>query len=222
MINLYCIPGLGADKRLFKNLSPAGYQLKFIEWVKPDAKDTLQTYADKLIPQIDQTKPFALLGVSIGGIIATILSSKINPVQVFVISSLNSSKNIPLIFKFLKAIKVKYILSARLLKSMKPIMSYIFGKANKLDKALIYNMVDDADHNFLPWAVGAILEWKSNDLETPFDKIVQIIGDKDLIFKYTNLNNCIVVKGGTHIMILNKFNEINKIIEDTSFSFPKD
>lgn len=212
MTNLYCIAGLGADERLFRNLHPINYNLKFIHWVKPDEKDTLVTYADKLIPQIDQTQPYSLLGVSLGGIFATILSSKINPIHVFVISSLKSSKEAPFVFKIFRALKVKYLLNASLLKHMKPIISFFFGKMNKTDRHLVFKMIDESDDNFLPWAAAAILEWKSNDELTPFHKIVQIVGDKDLVFRYSKIKNCKVIKGGTHIMILNRAKEINAII----------
>jgi hypothetical protein len=73
-------------------------------------------------------------------------------------------------------------------------------------------MIDESDDNFLPWAAAAILEWKSNDELTPFHKIVQIVGDKDLVFRYSKIKNCKVIKGGTHIMILNRAKEINAII----------
>ena len=182
-MNLYCIPGLGADERLFRNLKPEAYQLKFIHWVKPDAKDTLESYAEKLIPQIDQTQPFSLLGVSLGGIIATILSAKINPIHVFVISSLKSSKEVPMAFKVLNALKVKFLFNSTLLKKIKPLIGLFFGKMNRTDQHLVFKMIDDADEHFLPWAAAAIIEWKSNDANTPFHKIVQIVGDKDLVFR---------------------------------------
>jgi len=214
-MNLYCIPGLGADERLFRNLKPEAYQLKFIHWVKPDAEDTLETYAEKLIAQIDQTQPFSLLGVSLGGIIATILSGKINPIHVFVISSLKSSKEVPFAFKVLNALKVKFLFNAKLLKNIKPLIGVFFGKMNRTDQHLVFKMIDDADELFLPWAAAAIIAWKSNDAYTPFHKIVQIVGDKDLVFRYSKIKNCKVIKGGTHVMILNRAKEINEIINQT-------
>ena len=217
MPNLYCIAGLGTDKRLFRNLHPHHYDLKFIDWVKPDVKDTLETYAKKLIDQIDQSQPYSLLGVSLGGIIATILSSVINPKHVFIISSLKSSKEAPFIFKILRALRIKYILNASLLKNIKPLISLFFGKINQTDQRLVFKMIEESDDNFLPWATAAILEWESNDALTPFNKIVQIVGDKDLIFKYSKIKNGIVIKGGTHVMILNRANEINAIINKTPF-----
>jgi hypothetical protein len=40
--------------------------------------------------------------------------------------------------------------------------------------------------------------------------LVHIHGDKDLIFPIENINDSIVVKGGTHIMILNKYKWLNE------------
>lgn len=215
-MNLYCIPGLGADERLFRNLKSEAYELKFIHWVSPDAKDTLESYAEKLISQINQKQPFSLLGVSLGGIIATILSAKINPDRVFVISSLKSSKELPFSFKVLNVLKIKFLFHASVLKKVKPLISLFFRKMNKTDHQLVIKMIDDADEHFLPWAAAAILAWKSKDTLTPFHKIIQIVGDNDFIFKYSKIKNCKVIKGGTHFMILNRANEINAILNQTA------
>jgi hypothetical protein len=41
-------------------------------------------------------------------------------------------------------------------------------------------------------------------------KVIHIHGDKDDVFPIKNIQNCIVVKGGTHIMILNKYKWLNE------------
>jgi type III secretory pathway component EscU len=40
-------------------------------------------------------------------------------------------------------------------------------------------------------------------------KVIHIHGDADEIFPIKNIKNCIVVKGGTHIMILSKYKWFN-------------
>ncbi|MEO5911004.1 MAG: alpha/beta hydrolase [Pelobium sp.] len=213
MMNLYCISGLGADERLFIKLKPENYHLKFINWVKPEKNDTISSYSDKLISQIDLDHPFALLGVSLGGIIAVELSTKVNPEKIFVISSVKSSKEFPFYFKLFRLFRVKYIITSKLLKSAKPLVELFFGKMNGSDKQLVFKMIDDADNDFTPWAAKAIIQWHSKDRLIPFDKIVHIMGDKDLIFRYSRIKDCHVIKGGQHIMILNRTKEIQNIIE---------
>lgn len=48
-MNVYCISGLGADERLFRNLKLTNADKKFVNWVKPDKIDTISSYSDKLI-----------------------------------------------------------------------------------------------------------------------------------------------------------------------------
>nr|MBC7612469.1 hypothetical protein [Pseudopedobacter sp.] len=211
-MNIYCIPGLGTDERLFIKLKLENADIKFINWVKPNTKDSISSYADRLIIQIDQSKPFSLLGVSLGGVIAVELSSKINPVKVFVISSVKSSKEFPFYITILKWLKVKYIISSKLLKSGKPLIEFFFGKMNPSDKHLINKMIDDADEVFTPWAAKALIDWQSKDEQIPFKNIVHIIGDKDLIFRHSKIKNCHVIKGGSHLLILNQSQSVNAIL----------
>ena len=212
-MNIYCIPGLGTDERLFRNLKLENAEIKYIHWVKPDHQDSVSTYAEKLIPQINLTHPFALLGVSLGGILAVELSSKINPEKVFIISSLKSSKEFPMYIRFFRWTNIGCFITAKLLKSTKPFIQLLFGRMNASDKKLIYKMIDDADNDFTPWAAKAIIKWRSKDEETPFEKIVQIVGDKDLIYNYIDIKKCQVIKDGTHVMILNKTHLINTIVD---------
>ena len=53
---------------------------------------------------------------------------------------------------------------------------------------------------------GGLLEPRT--LATP--NLIHIHGNKDIIFPIENINDCIVVEGGTHIMILNKYKWLNE------------
>ncbi len=212
MIKIYCIPGYGTDRRLFKSLKLKNYDIKFINWVKPAEKDSLSDYADKLIPQIDTTEPFALLGMSLGGFITVELSHKINPEHIFLLSTVKSSNEIPTYLKFLSQFGLKQIISAKLVKSSKWLVEPIFGKLNLENRNLLFQMIDDADDQFTTWAGKQIAVWRSEDQLTPFQKITHIIGDKDVLYS-KKIKNVHIVKGGTHLMILDRAEEINQIID---------
>lgn len=216
MMNLYCFPGLGADDRLFRRLQLNHYQIKNIHWLTPHQNESLADYSSRLIAHIDQTKPFALLGVSLGGIMVTELSHQLPAEHFFVISSVKSSKEFPFYLGLFRRLGFKHIISAGFLKALKSIIPFLFGRMNKMDKQLIFKMIDDADPLFLSWAAKAILTWKSKDELTPFHKITQIVGDRDLIFRHSNIQNCRIVKGGTHVMILNRAQEISAIINESN------
>jgi hypothetical protein len=58
--------------------------------------------------------------------------------------------------------------------------------------------------------VDAALKW-DNKIIPP--NTYHITGDKDLVFDYKRIKDATIVKGGTHIMIFDKANEINKILK---------
>jgi hypothetical protein len=60
---------------------------------------------------------------------------------------------------------------------------------------------------YLEWAFEQIVMW---DRKVSNNKIIHIQGDQDQVFPIKNIQNCIIVKGGTHIMILNKYKWINE------------
>lgn len=213
MIDLYCIPGYGTDKRLFKNLNLANYRLRFIEWPTPNRTDTLGLYADRIISQIDISKPFSLLGISLGGFLAVELSAKINPQKVFVISSLKSSKEFPAYWFLLRWFGVPYLINSLTVRRSKWLIKPIFGKMNKEDNITMNQMIDDAADKFTTWAPKAISKWKSKDTLTPFKKIVHIIGNKDLLYSKGKIKNYHLIENGSHLMIFDHANEIGKLVD---------
>ena len=46
------------------------------------------------------------------------------------------------------------------------------------------------------------------------NNVIHIHGNKDEIFPIKYIKNCIVIEGGTHVMILNKAKRISLILED--------
>jgi hypothetical protein len=63
------------------------------------------------------------------------------------------------------------------------------------------------DKCYLDWAIETIILW---DRTKPDEKVVHIHGDSDDVFPIKYIQGCTVVKGGTHIMILNKFKWFNE------------
>jgi|TARA_R100000541_G_scaffold58484_4_gene69784 hypothetical protein len=48
----------------------------------------------------------------------------------------------------------------------------------------------------------------------PDEEVIHIHGNGDVIFPIENIDNCLIVEGGTHIMLLNKGKLVSeKIIE---------
>ena len=78
-----------------------------------------------------------------------------------------------------------------------------------------YLSVDDTV--YLDWAIKQVVCW---DQEEPHPEAIYIHGDKDIVFPHSCEGKCIVIKGGTHIMIINKYKWFNenlpKLISSTT------
>ena len=102
MLNVYCIPGMGVDGRLFKNIKLNDCTIHHIKWETPHKSELMSEYAMRLAKQIDTSQPFALIGVSFGGMNCVEIAKQLNPVKTFVISSCKRSDELPLKITFWK------------------------------------------------------------------------------------------------------------------------
>jgi pimeloyl-ACP methyl ester carboxylesterase len=99
MTTIHCISGIGADERVFHRLSLPGFRLKHIKWILPDKKDTISTYAQKLLPQIEEENP-VLLGVSFGGMVAVEMARLIPVSHIFLVYSAKTRFEIPFYYRW--------------------------------------------------------------------------------------------------------------------------
>jgi len=79
-MKIYCISGLGADRRVFKNLKLEA-ELIFVDWIIPKKKEHISSYASRLATVINQDEEFGLLGVSFGGLIAVEMNKVLIPIM---------------------------------------------------------------------------------------------------------------------------------------------
>jgi hypothetical protein len=85
----------------------------------------------------------------------------------------------------------------------------IFTTETSEDKELLRKIIRESDPAFLRWAMGAILEWKT---EQPIGKIYHIHGTSDrlLPIRYTNPTH--LIRGAGHLMVMNRASEINQTL----------
>lgn len=92
---VYFIPGLAATKLIFRTIKLPGYDTVYLEWDNPQPGDDMASYAARMLQQIDTSKPFVLVGCSLGGIMSVELSKISSPQQIFLISSMEQSREFP-------------------------------------------------------------------------------------------------------------------------------
>ncbi len=209
-MNVYFISGLGADKRVFQNLDiDSKFNVVNIEWIKPKKKETIEAYAGRLIPQIDTTRPFQIVGLSFGGMMATVISEQIRPEQIILISSNSVGRPIGKFYRGLIGFVLLSPFSAPFLKSTNKFTYKLFGTHTPEEKALLKSILKDTDSKFLKWALKAIGKWKHPN-RSPI--AYQINGSADKMVKLEYVDADKVIEGGEHFMVLSKAEEISKII----------
>lgn len=210
MSKLFLIPGLGADCRIYQHINLQGHEVININWIQPESTDTLTTYAQKLTEQYDIIENSVVIGNSMGGMIAVEIGKIIPLKKIILISSIRTVDEAPGYFSFFRNIPVYKIIPGKMLTSLDFLMEIIFGEMEKGDKRLFMDMLKKTKPEFLKWAMNAIVHWGNHQAN---GNIVQLAGDKDLVFNYKKQKQAIIIKGGTHIMIFDKANEINKILQ---------
>src|SRR6218665_1549386 len=85
---VYFLHGQGSDARLFDSIQlKEGYEKKCIEYGTPKKGSTMESFANEIALQIDTTKPFVLVGTSLGGMLCTEMAEFLHPQRVVLISS---------------------------------------------------------------------------------------------------------------------------------------
>ncbi len=202
------MPGLAASPKIFEyiELPPQRYCLHFLEWQIPKREETFDSYAQRMCKFIEHENA-VLLGVSFGGMLVQEMSKFLNLKKLFVVSSVKSYHELPKRLKILKYTKAYKVLPTQWLSNIDLLAKYAFGETIKKRVDLYKKYLSVTDKTYLDWSIEQIVCWKQ---DKPNPKAIYIHGDNDLVFPHSCQGDCIVVKGGTHIMILNKYKWFNE------------
>lgn len=194
---------------MFSRLDVQGYTTVCLQWVKPHKHDTLRTYGIRLAEQIDSSRPFYLLGVSLGGMLAVEIANYLKPIKTVIISSVATANELPWHLKLAASLHIDYITPAELLKSANPLSYWIFGTDTKEEKKLLKDILADIDPRFMKWALRAIANWDNSTIPP---NLVRIHGTSDKVLPMFSTADAIKIGGGGHMMIYNNAAELSKII----------
>lgn len=209
--NIYLIPGQGADERSFKNLKLDSnyYNINFVKWIIPERNENMKSYAKKLLQQIDTTKKYYLIGVSLGGMVATEMMQISNPEKVIIISSAKCRYELPLRYRFQKIVPLYLLIPKRLIKWSSFIAQPLFEPDRKNEKETCVAMLKAKNPRFLKRTIGMIIKWKKTQADT---SIIHIHGNKDHTIPVRNVKYDHLIQRGSHMMILTRTHEIQQII----------
>ncbi|MCC8408053.1 alpha/beta hydrolase [Mucilaginibacter sp. UR6-1] len=210
MSRIYLIPGLGADCRIYKNIDLSGHDVTFVNWIEPDVTDTLTSYAQKLVNKYNIYPNSILIGNSMGGMVAIEIANIIPTSKTILISSIKSCNEASAYFSFFRLVPLYKLIPAKLFTSMGGLVRIVFGKMQPDDQSLFQDMLKNTSPTFVKWAIGAILNWKNTTIPA---NVYHIAGSSDMLFDCRKATGSQIIEKGTHIMIFDRAEEINRILK---------
>lgn len=202
------MPGMAANPSIFEyiKLPENQYEMHFLQWIIPEKKESLQDYVKRLIIGIEHKNPI-LVGVSFGGIIVQEIAKVIAVKKIVIISSVKTKHELPRRMILAKYTGLHRLIPTSLVYKLEVIAKYAYGDSVVKRLHLYERYLSVRDKYYLDWAIDKIIKW---DQQQVLPNTVHIHGELDKVFPFAYIKDCIAIKGGTHIMIINKYKWFNE------------
>ncbi|WP_189360704.1 alpha/beta hydrolase [Algibacter mikhailovii] len=208
IIHVYLMPGMAASPKIFEyiKLPEDQFKLHFLEWLMPTEHESLNAYALRMVGLIKHSH-VVLIGVSFGGVLVQEMSKHLNLKKLIIVSSVKTKNELPSKMKLARMTGAYKIVPTQLASKIDVFEKYAFGKlmSKRIELYKMYLSVND--HKYLSWAIKEMVCWNQENYDPD---IVHIHGDNDSVFPISYISNCIIIPGGTHIMIINKYKWFNE------------
>lgn len=202
------MPGLAANPKIFEKikLPEDQFEMHWLEWLIPLTNETLAEYAKRMNKYILHKNP-VLIGVSFGGIVVQEMSHFLEFKRLIIISSVKTKSELPRRMRYASKTGFFRLLPTSLVGYVDWLEKIAVGDYITKRAKLYKKYLSIKNPKYLDWAIENTVCW---DWDEPREDVIHIHGDRDEIFPYKYINGCITVKGGTHIMILNRYKWFNK------------
>lgn len=209
-MKIYVVSGLGADFKVLEKIQfPKRHEVVFINWLIPLPSEEFLEYVKRMAEKIDGLEPFYLVGYSFGGLMVQEINKLKPAMKVVILGSIKSDKEKSRLIKTGQLTRIPKLLPVTFFNekttNMYSVVRKFFDPRNP--KVLQYFRVRDP--YYLKWSVEKISDWKFD--ENP--EVVQIMGDKDIVFPIRNSKPDYVIKGGSHLFPVTKYKEVTSILE---------
>ena len=209
-IHVYFVPGMAAGAEIFRNirLPEDRFTSHILEWLIPEKNEKIALYAKRMAALITE-KDSVLIGVSFGGVVAQEMSEYVSLRKLIIISSVKTEYELPRRMKFARKSFFYKLIPTSLVLSAEDLTKFSVGPRSQKRLRLYQEYLHVRDKQYLDWAIQNMVCWNR---KKPVAGVVHIHGDKDIVFPIKYIKNCEVQKGGTHIMVLNKGQELSEKI----------
>lgn len=209
MKTIYAIPGLATTGKLFEGLKVNNCEVKVLDWPAPPEGMALEDYAKLFVKDIDQTKPFYLLGVSFGGMLCSELSHLVDAEKTILISSCKTRPELPWMIRVQKYIPIYHLFSEKFLMANAFRVRWLLG-FRKDYKDVFKEMITAMPKDYIKRSIHMITHWEN--LKQP-KNCIHIHGKKDHLLFYSCVKADHTIEEGSHAMIVYDAEEINALLD---------
>lgn len=208
--HIFFISGLGADHRAFDRIKLDDYEQTHLPWIIPEWKDTMNSYAKKMAEPILKAENPVVIGLSLGGMLASEMTTFIPHLQVILVSSIKSHEERSNILKLGRVFPIQNLMPPNTLHRFSVFWEIAQRKRLKGDTKHMTQMFKEQNDTFLRWAIVNAPKWRGKGDES---RIAHIHGTMDRMFPFRRIKNPIPVEGGTHLMVYVNGEEVTKLIK---------
>lgn len=208
---MYAIPGLSTDYRIFDKLKIGS--LTVLPWLLPEKEESIQEYGQRLGASIPEEEEITLVGFSLGGLLAQVLSQTKNVKQLILISTICHDMEKPFWFPFFKVFPVyKWVEGQSWRNNTFSYIAPLIGVHDKPFSSLMEEMIHDFPPSLRTWAIEQVLYWQGVPTLPP---TLRLHGTKDQLFPANSIKSGEKIAGGDHFMLYLKADIISQHIRET-------
>lgn len=209
-MKLYTISGLGADEKVLEKLTfNKEIEVVHIPWLIPNLDEDFYEYVVRMSESIDDSEEFYLLGYSLGGIVVQEIQ-KLKPAKkIVILASIRSdAEKSKLIKAGQKTNAIRYI-PVRVFNGNTTLFYSFFRKLFDPKNPKLTQYFRVKDPYYLKWSMDKVAHWKFE----PIPDVIQILGDKDIVFPLKYSKPDFVIKNATHLFPVTKAKEVSEILK---------
>lgn len=197
---LYLLPGTGADERLFHQLDLAAYDTVNVRLPVAGPRESMRAYALRVArAQIDTTRPFALLGVSLGGMVATEITAAYPDLvaATLIVASAKTRHELPPTYRLGRRVPAYRLVGGRTMRWFTKRAQPRLEPMEDEQRDLFIDMIYAKDPRFVQRAVGLMVRW--NREQAPAG-ITHVHGTDDRTLPYKYVRPTVTVPDEGHML----------------------
>lgn len=208
--NIYLLPGLLADSRIFKNFATGKGNYIDVVYPEPHRKETLAHFAKRLAEQITEPNP-VLVGTSFGGVLAIEIAKHIPVRQVILLGSVKHQDELAWYKNIIHILRLHKRVSPRTIR-FGGFASRFFAPKQTRELQTFFNMVYSTEGHYIHWVIDRVLGWKNTEYP---ENILHLHGTRDPLFPIRYITEPVVrIEGAGHSMVMDQAPELRKAIEE--------